>query len=57
MLVFEKSKHGDLECFINSTSGSNLDITGRLKLCEDIGNGMRSLHENRKGNYLVRAPN
>ena len=53
VLVFEKSKHGDLECFIRSTSGSNLDIIGRLKLCEDISSGLRSLHENSKENQLL----
>jgi len=52
VLVYEKSQHGDLVCFMRSTSGSNLDITGRLKLCEDIGSGVRSLHENRKENHL-----
>ncbi len=53
VLVFEKSTHGDLVYFMRSMSGSNLDITGRLKLCKDIGNGVRSLHENRKENHSL----
>lgn len=55
VLVFKKSKHGDLVCFMRSASGSNLNIIGRLKLCADIASGIRSLHDNRKGEqyYLV----
>ena len=47
-LVFEKSKHGDLNYFMRSASGLNLDIVGRLKLCAGIACGVQILHENRK---------
>ena len=32
MLVFEKTKHGGLACFMNSEYGKNVDAKGRLKL-------------------------
>ena len=35
MLVFEKTKHGDLACFMNSEHGKNLDTKGRLNLCAE----------------------
>ena len=47
VLVVEKTKHGDLNCFMRS-AGENLDFTGRLKLCIDIANGIQVLHKNRK---------
>jgi len=46
VLVFEKTKHGDLNCFMASKLGMDLDIAGRLKLCVDIANGLRDLHNN-----------
>ena len=47
VLVTEKTKHGDLKCFMKS-AGSKLDFAGRLKLCIDIASGIRDLHSCRK---------
>lgn len=48
VLVFEKSQYGDLEQFLSSDSGSNIDSQTRLKLCLDVGLAILSMHSNCK---------
>ena len=47
VLVVERMKHGDLNCFMKSNC-RNLDSARRLKLCIDIGSGIRDLRKSRK---------
>ncbi len=48
ILIFEKTKHEDLNCFMRSDCDRNLDFTERLKLCIDIVSEIRDLHRNRE---------
>jgi len=48
VLVFEKSSYGDLEQFLRSGSGSEIDSRTRLKLCVDVGLAILSMHSNCK---------
>jgi hypothetical protein len=48
VLVYEKTKHGDLACFMRSQYGRDLDVMRKLKLCMDIARGIRDMHRNRK---------
>lgn len=48
VLVFEKSRFGDLEQFLRSPEGVDLNITGRMMLCMDIGRALVDMHRNRK---------
>lgn len=47
VLVYEKTRHGDLSCFIESPAAQDLDIKQKLKLCEGIAAGIRDMHKNR----------
>ena len=47
VLVYEKTKHGDLSCFLISPASQHLDMKQKLKLCEDIAAGIRDMHKNR----------
>jgi hypothetical protein len=47
VLVYEKTKHGDLSCFLESPAAQDLDMKQKLKLCEGIAAGMRDMHKNR----------
>jgi serine/threonine protein kinase len=44
VLVFEKSKCGDLERFASSDDGCKLRVTDRLKLCVNVGTAVNDLH-------------
>lgn len=48
VLVFEKSKHGDLRAFMQSGVGRRLDLNKRLELCADIAAAVMCLHANSK---------
>ena len=37
VLVFQKSHHGDLHCFMKTEKGCSLSVEDRLALCEHIG--------------------
>jgi len=47
VLVYEKTKHGDLFCFLESPAAQDLDTKQKWKLCEDIAAGIRDMHKNR----------
>ena len=47
VLVYEKTKHGDLSCFFESPAAQDLDMKQKLKLCEGIAAGIRDMHKNR----------
>ena len=44
VLVFEKTKHGDLKKFITEGVGSTLSFHEKLELCFDIGLAIRDMH-------------
>lgn len=44
VLVFEKTKCGDLEKFANSQAGKIMGFEDRLKLCVDVGTAVNDLH-------------
>ena len=48
VLVFEKSRFGDLYHFMTSGLGSELSVDDRLGLCVDIGIALRDMHTNSK---------
>jgi serine/threonine protein kinase len=48
VLVFEKTQYGDLEQFVDSATGSKMELQDRLKLCVDIGAAILAMHSNRK---------
>ncbi|RWA05249.1 hypothetical protein EKO27_g9853 [Xylaria grammica] len=48
VLVFEKSRYGDLFSFAHSEEGRELDIHDRLALCGQIGRAVARMHSNRK---------
>ncbi|KAH7198915.1 uncharacterized protein B0J16DRAFT_367919 [Fusarium flagelliforme] len=45
VLIFEKSRHGDLRTFLDSNVGRELTFPKRLRLCLDIGKGISILHQ------------
>ncbi|KAI8629011.1 kinase-like protein [Xylariaceae sp. FL1651] len=47
VLVFEKSRYGDLFSFAHSEDAQELDIHGRLALCGQIGRAVARMHSNR----------
>lgn len=48
VLVFEKSRHGDLRVFMQNGVGRRLDLEKRLELCADIATAIMYLHANSK---------
>jgi hypothetical protein len=44
VLVFEKSKLGDLYQYMSSDAGKDADLFQRLKLCMDVGIAIHDLH-------------
>ena len=44
MLVYEKSKHGDLFKFAGSPAGKKLGLPERLAICKDIGSAILFMH-------------
>ena len=48
VLVFEKSRHGDLRAFMQNGVGRRLDLEKRLELCADIATAVMYLHANSK---------
>ena len=50
VLIFEKTKHGDLWRFVRSPDGKNLSMHDRVRLCQDIGNSILFMHS--KCKYL-----
>lgn len=48
VLVFEKSRYGDLFLFARSEVGRELDICERLALCGQIGRAVARMQSNRK---------
>jgi serine/threonine protein kinase len=48
VLVFEKTQYGDLEQFVDSATGSEMELQDRLKLCVDTGAAILAMHSNRK---------
>jgi hypothetical protein len=45
-LVFEKSDYGDLSTFYESSSGQQLSMNQRLKICIDVGKAIFYMHSN-----------
>ena len=52
VLVFEKSKHGNLRAFMQNGLGRQLNFECRLRLCADIAKAIICLHENRKLRHI-----
>ena len=48
VLVFEKSRHGDLQEFMKNGGGRRLELEKRLHLCADIAKAVMCLHANSK---------
>ncbi|KAI1201810.1 hypothetical protein F5X97DRAFT_13102 [Nemania serpens] len=48
VLVFEKSRYGDLFSFARSEEGRELDVYQRLALCGQIGRAVARMQSNRK---------
>jgi hypothetical protein len=48
VLVFEKTKCGDLEKFAHSQAGKIMGLEDRLKLCVDVGTAVNDLHSFRE---------
>jgi hypothetical protein len=48
VLVFEKTKCGDLEKFAHSQAGQNMGLEDRLKICVDVGTAVNDLHSYRE---------
>ena len=48
VLVFEKTKHGDLESFMNSDNGAKTALEDRLRFCAEIAGAITDLHLNGK---------
>jgi hypothetical protein len=44
MLIYEKSKHGDLFKFAGSPTGKELGLLERMAICKDIGNAILFMH-------------
>jgi hypothetical protein len=44
ILVFEKAHHGNLDDFLGSAVGQNLDFTTRVKLCRDVALALFAMH-------------
>jgi serine/threonine protein kinase len=44
VLVYEKTRHGDMYRFMTSGQGKSLDISGRIKMCRDVAIGLETLH-------------
>lgn len=51
VLVFQKSHHGDLKQFMESTAGLGLDLSPRMKLCTDIAAAIVLMHS--YGVYII----
>ena len=48
VLVYEKTKHGDLLCFMKSRHGNPLDMKRKMRLCTDLAKAIRDMHRNRR---------
>ena len=48
VLVYEKTKHGDLLCFMKSQHGKTPDMKRKMRLCTDLARGIRDMHRNRR---------
>ena len=48
VLVYAKTKYGDLTCFSRSSAGKDLTVAQKLKLCKDMARGLRDMHYARK---------
>jgi Protein tyrosine and serine/threonine kinase len=44
MLIYEKSKHGDLFTFARSPAGKELGLPERMAICKDIGSAILFMH-------------
>ncbi len=44
----EKTKHGDLPCFMKSRHGKLLDMKRKMRLCTDLAKAIRDMHRNRR---------
>ena len=44
VLVFEKTRHGDLKTFMEHGAGTRLDLRNRLYLCAEIATAVSDLH-------------
>ena len=47
VLVYAKTKHGDLTCFLRSQTGRNLSTTQKMKLGRDVAKGIQDMHSAR----------
>src|SRR6266480_2285867 len=45
VLLFEKSREGDLHHFLGSAEGCGLSVTAKLSICADIAEALISLHD------------
>jgi hypothetical protein len=45
VLIFERARWGNLEFFMkNKDAGKQLDLTARLKICDDIASALEAIH-------------
>ena len=52
VLVFEKSRHGNLRAFMENGVGRRLGFQDRLKLCADVAQAVLCLHANSQSRSL-----
>lgn len=45
VLVYERTRHGDLYRFMTSGSGRSMDVPERIGVCRDIATGLKTLHD------------
>ena len=48
VLVFERAQYGDLRSFLSGPDSQKLPFQDRVRICNDIGNAISSMHASRK---------